>query len=154
MTDPTLEERVNRLERTVRRYEWMWGILVPVVLFFPLYLHLFYEPIFVEGEVVQIRDQQGKRSAVLTEYGRGGQLSLRDSQSDERMFLGYSGDGHPSVLMRNGKQCVLLGFSDDGEPGLWLADENGKWRSALRLSEKGPELKLVDEDGKDVFSAP
>ena len=144
MTDLTLEERIGRLESQNRSMERRLGgavvgfmIIVMAVGFVLPEIRERLEKreptIFVEGRHFIVLNKEGKTRAELTDWGQGGMLTLRDSHHNERVFLG---------------------LDKNGEPGLWMADENGKWRCGLSVSDKGPELKLVDENGKALFSAP
>jgi len=53
-----------------------------------------------------------------------------------------------------GRVRALLSVSDEIGPELGLFDENGKLRAGLIVSDKGPALDLLDENGHPIWSAP
>lgn len=76
-------------------------------------------------------------------------LSMYDSQSQRRMFFGYSGinGDDPEISMADsvGNMRAALSLIDGG-PGLFLFDETGKERVMLRAIAE-PDLWFTDEAG-------
>lgn len=81
---------------------------------------------------------------------RAQRFELVDAEGKVRGALGI-GRGQPVLAFADeaGKTRVLLGLSDDGTPGLGLADAEGEVRAVVRVGEDGrPRVDLRNEGEK------
>jgi hypothetical protein len=136
----TTEERIEKLEkdlarlRSQHRWRWAWVFitLVGLVVFMEL---------FEAGKVPRILEAS--------------EFVVIDGKGRERAKLGMSDDGCPRLGIYNseGKPRAMLALIDPSA-GLFLGDENGKFRVAIAMKENAPHLSIMDENDEIIWSAP
>jgi len=138
---------------------------------------LLTDPVF--GPRLRLREANGKVRLELALKGTTGPyLSLRDANGNDRATLdAFAGNPGLALFDSNAKSRMEIILSDIGVPSLWLYDQEhqrraalaetpdnaltldlrdaaGRERVILAVPPAGPFLRLQDETGKAVWSAP
>ena len=143
----TTEERLEKLERTTRRYRILLGVVVlGVVVLGPRLLMEDggTEEAIVSAKRFQLVDDRGETLALLSSSEGEPGLALFDDKGELRTMLTMTEAG--SKLIFNDDKGVSRMLLD--EPGLSLFDDKGEHRVGLFVTEGGSGLGLTDNNGK------
>ncbi len=128
----TTEERLNKLEKTVR--------LIAVVLAICIGGWLATGIIYLRGITA---------GTIKTES-----LAIVDTEGKPRLILGMPEDEpRLDMLDKKGELCLTLGLFWS-KPFLGMYDEEGKPRLALGVVENKTVFHMYDKEGNIIFSAP
>jgi hypothetical protein len=106
------------------------------------------------GPFLRLADGEGKVRGACTVTEQSAALMLAAVGEEESIGL-YAEKDKPHLGIRDAKEMnrCLLGMYDRG-PALVLADEKTNPRALVRLKDDEPSIRLLGNDGKDVWRAP
>lgn len=138
MEAESTEERLEKLERTTRRY---WLVLVGMGAI--LACAVAWAVIGTAGRA------QAQKPGEVGKAIRANRFVLEDGNGDVLAALTMLDQTRPGLVLYDASGQVRAGLvmTADG-PSLGLSDENGQVRAALGASKDGPMLSLFDENGK------
>lgn len=152
------EERIAKLERSVRRLTGLAGMLALLSIaglawqLLPLH-HV------VEAERFVVRDRAGRVRGELG-VSRDGSIALRlnNESGKARTMLRLDGEGHAMLRLTDprGVNRAELALEGEGDPALYLTGPKGSVRTAARVAgEPGSQALVVrDASGAVTWSAP
>lgn len=160
MVTGTTEERLEKLERTTRRYRLVLAGIGIVVLAGAVIWVVIETAGRAQaqkpseaGKVIRARefileDEKGETRATLDMVAGAPSLSLVGGEGKGGVALTATPYGPTLVLVDGkGEMRVMLAVTE-GAPMLWLYDKNGKRRAGLTVIEDGQGLVLQDEKGQ------
>lgn len=160
MVVETVEERLEKLERTTSRYRLALAGMGVVVLACTIIWVVAgatgcaHAAKVIRANMFVLEDENGKVRAMLCMDSLNPSLALFDENGLFRVLL-YVDKAGPGLSLwdEKGRDRVGLFVNKDG-PGLRLSDEDNKPRAGLLLNKDGPGLGLWDEKGKVIWNAP
>ena len=106
----------------------------------------------VQTEKLEIVDGNGKVRVRLGPVDAGFGVVLYDADGKSRATLTDAPGGAVMSVSKSGGSISLMTTKDSS--GISIRDNDGKARTVLSVEEKGPQIMLMDSEGKTVFSAP
>ena len=158
MTEPTLTQRVERLERANHRLKL--GMLAVVAGLAAVVCLAATKPAakVMRAERFEVVDSTGRARAVFGERSNGELgLAVFGKDGGVRAMLAVIADGSTELALRDqrGRVRAALSVWPDGTPRLALFDSEGKSRGVLGVGPGGnPALSLSDKRGKVLWNAP
>lgn len=160
MNEPTLAERLHRLERENRRWKRAGGVALAVTAAVMLMGQATSSKV-IEAERFVLRDSQGRNRGglrVLTDDRP--LLQLADEHGRPRAELAVLSNNTPALYFYDydqgsdvgRKYLAWLGVSRNGSVTLALIDREEQRQA--QLSATGPWLRFLGKDGRLLWSAP
>ena len=178
MTDATIEQRLDRVERENRLLKRIGAVAVAFIAALILMGQATPSRVakVVEAEHFVLRDARGTARAVLNVSGNSVNLALADHEGKHRAVLYVLDDGTAGLALRDkdltrrnvlyvlpdGSSGLRLAGKDgqkrtdlivlpDGSHGLILATQNGRTGAELKVGTNGfPDLSLLDKKGSRI----
>jgi hypothetical protein len=144
-----IRERLDRMERALRR--WRWGAGIVLTLGTVAVAAAMADPAARELRVQTLRivDQEGKDRIVLSADKKSADLTLLDPDGKGRLTLDIASDHKPMLQFSEAgeeKGNLTIGI-EEGGPMLQIFDRDGKKRLVLGVPKAGgPVLRILDEN--------
>ncbi len=148
-----LAERVNRLERENRRLKQCGLALLSLAGVGLLMGQAAPRANVVQAQRVVIVDEEGNERIVMAAAKDQANIFLKNGRGQSSVVLSVAKDSAGlSVTDAEGKMRVNLAkdLRPGGGAGLWLYDELGNPRYVAGVDRRGPNIILLDENGKPV----